>query len=52
MTLAWIYVGLRIIHSLWQSLANQVWIRLSLFLISTIVLIALAVRAVMATAFG
>ena len=51
-TLAWTYVALRIIHSLWQSLVNQVWIRLSLFLISTIVLIALAVRAVMATAFG
>ena len=47
--LAWVYVGLRIAHSLWQATVNKVSIRFSLFLISTITLVALAVRAVMAT---
>lgn len=48
-TLAWIYVGLRIVHSLWQNLINKVPVRFALFLASTIALIVLAVRAVMAT---
>jgi hypothetical protein len=48
-TLAWVYVGLRIVHSLWQSLVNTVPVRFALFLASSIALIALAVRAVMAT---
>jgi hypothetical protein len=47
--LAWIYVGLRIVHSLWQILVNKIPVRFVLFLTSSIVLIALAVRAVMAT---
>jgi hypothetical protein len=51
-TLAWIYVGLRIAHSLWQILINKIPLRFILFLSSTIVLIILAVRAVMATAFA
>ena len=51
-TLAWIYVALRIVHSLWQILVNKIPLRFLLFLASTIVLIALAVRAVMATAFA
>ena len=50
--LAWIYVGVRIVHSLWQILVNKVPLRFLLFLISTIALIILAVRAVMATAFA
>jgi hypothetical protein len=48
-TLAWIYVALRIVHSLWQNLVNKVPVRFALFLASTIALIVLAVRAVMAT---
>lgn len=48
-TLAWVYVGLRIVHSLWQNLINKVPVRFALFLASTIALIVLAVRAVMAT---
>jgi hypothetical protein len=48
-TLAWAYVGLRIVHSLWQNLVNTVPIRFALFLASTIALIVLAIRAVMAT---
>ena len=48
-TLAWAYVGLRIVHSLWQNLVNKVPVRFALFLLSTIALIVLALRAVMAT---
>ncbi|WP_296718588.1 MAPEG family protein [Erythrobacter sp.] len=47
--LAWVYVALRIVHSLWQILVNAIPVRFGLFLISTIALIVLAVRAVMAT---
>lgn len=47
--LAWIYVALRIVHSLWQALVNKLPVRIMLFLISTIVLTVLAIRAVMAT---
>ncbi|WP_298465742.1 MAPEG family protein [uncultured Erythrobacter sp.] len=50
--LAWSYVGLRIVHSLWQILFNKLPIRFALFLLSTIVLVALAIRAVMATVFA
>ncbi len=50
-TLAWIYVGLRIVHSLWQAMVNQVKIRFLIFVLSSFVLIALAIRAVMATLF-
>jgi uncharacterized MAPEG superfamily protein len=48
-TLAWAYVGLRIVHSLWQALVNITAIRFLIFLISTICLFALAVNAVRAT---
>ena len=48
-TLAWVYVALRIVHSLWQNLINKIPVRFALFLASTIALIVLAVRAVMAT---
>lgn len=48
-TLAWAYVGLRIGHSLWQAMVNKIPVRFTLFLISTICLAILAVRAVMVT---
>jgi hypothetical protein len=48
-TLAWGYVGLRILHSLWQILVNTIPVRLGLFLLSTFCLMALAVNAVLAT---
>ncbi|MFW5633284.1 MAG: MAPEG family protein [Erythrobacter sp.] len=51
-TLAWIYVGFRILHSLWQILVNTIPVRFALFLAATLALIVLAVRAVMATAFA
>lgn len=47
--LAWAYVGLRIIHSIWQALVNVVSIRFMLFILSTLALTALAVRALAAT---
>lgn len=48
-TSAWVYVALRIVHSLWQNLVNTVPVRFALFLASTAALVVLAVRAVMAT---
>ncbi|MEM6907856.1 MAG: MAPEG family protein [Pseudomonadota bacterium] len=50
--LAWVYVGLRIIHSLWQILVNTVPVRFALFLAGTVALIILGVRAVIATVFA
>lgn len=47
--LAWAYAGLRILHSLWQILVNKIPVRFALFLLSSIALVALAVRAVMVT---
>lgn len=48
-TLAWGYTGLRIVHSLWQNLVNTIPVRFALFITSTLLLMVLAVRAVMAT---
>lgn len=45
--LAWIYVGVRIAHSLWQAFVNTISIRFLLFLIATFCLVALAVRVLM-----
>ena len=47
--LAWVYVALRIVHSIWQATVNVVSVRFTLFLISTGFLLALAIRAAMAT---
>lgn len=47
--LAWAYVVLRVVHSLWQSIVNTLPVRMTIFVISSGVLIALAVRALMAT---
>ncbi len=43
--LAWIYVGLRILHSLVQVTANKVLVRFVLFALSSMVLIALIAQA-------
>lgn len=43
--LAWIYVGLRIAHSLVQVTANKVMVRFVLFALSSVVLIALIFKA-------
>jgi hypothetical protein len=47
--LAWGYVTLRIVHSLWQALVNTIPLRFALFLLSTVCLFALAINAVRAT---
>ena len=49
--LAWIYTGLRVIHTLVQVTANRVIVRFVLFAISSVVLIALIVIAA-TTIFG
>ncbi|WP_285712951.1 MAPEG family protein [Erythrobacter oryzae] len=43
--LAWAYVALRIIHSVWQATVNRIPVRFLLFITSTLVLVALALRA-------
>ena len=47
-TLAWAYVGLRVVHSLIQNTVNRVMLRFLVFSISTIVLIVWVVRELMA----
>ena len=46
--IAWVYVGLRVLHSLVQATFNKVAIRFSLFVLSTLALLALTVHAGMA----
>jgi hypothetical protein len=48
LTLAWIYVGLRVVHSLVQAIINKIIWRFSVFFLSSLVLIALTLNAVMA----
>jgi uncharacterized MAPEG superfamily protein len=43
--IAWGYVALRIIHSLWQATVNTLPVRFSLFILSTICLLLLAIHA-------
>lgn len=47
--LAWAYVVIRIVHSIWQSTVNRIPVRFALFLLSTFCLLALSVLAVIAT---
>ena len=49
--LAWSYVGLRIVHSLWQVLSNVIMVRVAIFTLSTFCLLGLAVNAVRVTLF-
>ena len=46
--LGWVYLGLRIIHSLVQATVNKVIVRFVVFALSSLVLIALVVHASMA----
>jgi hypothetical protein len=50
-SLAWAYVGLRVVHSLWQGIVNIISVRVTLFTLSTLCLWVLAVNAVRATLF-
>ncbi len=47
--LAWGYVALRIIHSIWQATVNLVNVRFMLFLASTLCLLIMAVNAFFTT---
>jgi len=44
-TVAWVYVGLRVVHSILQSTVNKVMIRFILFTLSSITLMALIYHA-------
>ncbi|MBX3565039.1 MAG: MAPEG family protein [Sphingomonas sp.] len=44
-TIAWIYVGLRVLHSLVQATFNKISIRFLLFVLSTLALMALTLHA-------
>lgn len=50
-TLAWAYVGLRVVHSLWQIMVNIVRVRVAIFALSSVCLLALAINAVRVTVF-
>jgi hypothetical protein len=43
--LAWLYVGLRIAHSLVQATINVVMLRFAIFMAASLVLLAMSVRA-------
>lgn len=43
--LAWLYVGLRIAHSLVQATANVLMLRFAIFMAASVVLLAMSVRA-------
>jgi hypothetical protein len=47
-TLGWVYVGLRVLHSLIQATVNRVMVRFLVFALSSLVLIALIVHAAIA----
>ena len=44
-TLAWLYVAVRVVHSLVQATTNIVLVRFAIFNVATIVLVVLAIRA-------
>lgn len=45
LALAWAYVGLRVVHSLVQALINKIIWRFSVFVLSSLVLVALTFNA-------
>lgn len=44
-TLAWIYVALRVGHSLVQALVNAVMVRFAIFMVASLILLWLAINA-------
>jgi hypothetical protein len=46
-TIAWVYVGLRVAHSLLQIFSNRVIVRFALFALSTVALMMLVTHAAM-----
>jgi hypothetical protein len=47
-TLAWAYVGLRVVHSVFQATVNKIEVRFALFMLSSLVLLALGISAALA----
>lgn len=47
-TLAWIYVGFRVAHSLFQAIVNFIPVRFALFALGSFALMGIAVRCVIA----
>ena len=47
-TIAWAYVGLRIVHSVWQATVNKVMPRFIMFALSSLCLIALCLHLLLA----
>ena len=43
--LAWIHVGLRVLHSLVQAIANIIMVRFAVFMAASLLLLAMSVRA-------
>lgn len=50
LTLAWIYVGMRVVHSVFQATVNKIEVRFAIFFLSSLVLLAMTVRAGLALA--
>jgi hypothetical protein len=46
--LAWTYVALRVVHSLWQALSNIIEVRFAFFFLSSITLLVSTVRLAVA----
>src|SRR5204863_7913736 len=44
-TLAWVYVGIRVVHSFIQATFNKIEVRFAVFVLSSLLLIALTVNA-------
>ncbi len=49
---AWLYVALRVAHSLWQALVNVVSVRFAIFILATLALAVLTARAIALTLFA
>jgi hypothetical protein len=47
--LAWLYVAIRVVHSLVQATVNVILLRFTIFMIGSLVLMALALHAAMAS---
>lgn len=47
-TIAWAYVAIRIVHSLWQATVNKVAVRFLLFALSSLALMALTLHLILA----
>lgn len=47
-SLAWTYVALRVVHSVFQATINKIEVRFAIFTISSLVLLVLTIRAAMA----